>query len=136
MSFYSIILFIIFICISVGLIIAQVYLSRTKSPYPGLVLPALLLLIVLLPAVFSFARYITLEAESPKVESQTEVSEGIWCAVPRQTENYNTSGFTSIIFVLYAFIMDIVLFVIYFNERRKIVPDKKAELKRMAVQDL
>lgn len=71
MSFYSIILFIIFICISVGLIIAQVYLSRTKSPYPGLVLPALLLLIVLLPAVFSFARYITLEAESPKVESQT-----------------------------------------------------------------
>ena len=124
--------------ISVAIVALQIHLSKRKSSYPGLVLPIVMLLLIILPVIIMYTININIQETTNNV-SNAEVSEGIWpIEGNRVTIGYSNTSSVKLpmLFPLYCFFLDIALFVTYFIVRRKITPDKKTELKRMALQDL
>ena len=139
MLFYGFLSLLLIVFISVAFVALQIYLSKRKSRYPGLVLPILLLILILLPSILSYTIRINQTNELPDNESIAEVSEGIWPVTDNRTRiTYPRTGdSTSISYIfLFGLLYDAALFIIYFVVRKNITPDKKVELKRMSVQDL
>ena len=106
-TIFAVVFFVFLIAICIGFIILQIRLSKMDSKWPGLVLPAITLLLSLVAAITVFAR------------ADIGAYGNMW--------NVVLSAFI-------AFLSNNVLAGIYLYQRDKI--NRRAELARMNVQDL
>ena len=106
-TIFAVVFFVFLIAICIGFIILQIRLSKMDSKWPGLVLPAITLLLSLVAAITVFAR----------------ADIGAWNVV-----------LSAFIAFLSNNVSTIVLAGIYLYQRDKI--NRRAELARMNVQDL
>ena len=106
-TIFAVVFFVFLIAICIGFIILQIRLSKMDSKWPGLVLPAITLLLSLVAAITVFAR----------------AYGNMWNVV-----------LSAFIAFLSNNVSTIVLAGIYLYQRDKI--NRRAELARMNVQDL
>ena len=107
-TIFAVVFFVFLIAICIGFIILQIRLSKMDSKWPGLVLPAITLLLSLVAAITVFAR------------ADIGAYGNMWNVVLSAFLSNNVST--------------IVLAGIYLYQRDKI--NRRAELARMNVQDL
>lgn len=110
-TIFAVVFFVFLIAICIGFIILQIRLSKMDSKWPGLVLPAITLLLSLVAAITVFAR------------ADIGAYGNMWNVV-----------LSAFIAFLSNNVSTIVLAGIYLYQRDKI--NRRAELARMNVQDL
>lgn len=110
-TIFAVVFFVFLIAICIGFIILQIRLSKMGSKWPGLVLPAITLLLSLVAAITVFAR------------ADIGAYGNMWNVV-----------LSAFIAFLSNNVSTIVLAGIYLYQRDKI--NRRAELARMNVQDL
>lgn len=126
---FSIILIFIPLAIIVGAVFLQIFLSKRRNKWLGLILPAISFIISLL-IIFNMAAYSTYQTTESVVQDDGQIVERIV-----EEGNSKIFGFSPVMYVfLLANIPTLVLLGIYFacRERNK----RNKEIDKMNIQDL